>query len=108
MWSISKQTMFQFTGNYRSAKLTPQGRSFGTVVFNAGLRQDLFLKRVSVVLTGSDIFKTQKVRTELISPSLKQSTVARRDARIFYLSASYRFGKAKQKTEEKLLFDDSL
>jgi len=107
--TITKTTMLQVSCNFRSARLTPQGKSFGSFVFNTGIRQDLFKKKVSITLTASDLFKTQKQRSELNALYLKQSSTGRRDARIIYLGISYRFGKLiKKNNEEKLQFDDSL
>ena len=106
---ITKTTMFQASCNYRSARLTPQGKTFATFVINAGIRQDLFKKKVSVILTASDIFKTLQQKTELNTPYLKQVAVGKRDAQILYLGISYRFGKIiKKQNEEKLQFDNNL
>lgn len=107
--TITKTTMWQVSCNYRSARLTPQGKSFGAFVLNTGLRQDFFKKKVSVTLTASDIFKTLNQKSELNTAYLKQTSIGRRDARIIYLGLSYRFGKMIKKTnEEKLQFDNSL
>ncbi len=107
--TITKTTMWQVSCNYRSARLTPQGKSFGTFVLNSGIRQDLFKKKVSVILTASDIFKTLKQKSELTTLYLNQTSVGRRDARIIYLGISYRFGRTtKKQNEEKLQFDNTL
>ena len=107
--TVTKTTMWQVSCNYRSARLTPQGKSFGSFVFNTGIRQDLFKKKVSLILTASDLFKTLKQKTELNSVYLKQFATGTRDARIIYLGISYRFGKMiKKQTDEKLQFDNNL
>ena len=107
--ALSKTTLFQVSCNYRSARLTPQGKSFGNIVVNTGLRQDLFKKKVSLTLTASDIFKTLKQKTILKSAYLGQTATGHRDARIIYLGISYRFGKLiKKQNEEKLQFDNNL
>ena len=107
--SITKTTMLQVSCNYRSARLTPQGKTFATFVINAGLRQDLLKKKLSVIATASDIFRTLKYKTELTSAYLKQVAVSKRDAQIFYIGISYRFGKVVKKAEEeKLEFDNNL
>jgi outer membrane receptor protein involved in Fe transport len=107
--TITKTTMWQVSCSYRSARLTPQGKSFGTFVLNSGIRQDLFKKKVSLILTASDIFKTLKQKSELTTLYLNQTSVGRRDARIIYLGFSYRFGKmTKKQNEEKLQFEDNL
>ncbi|MEO5563780.1 MAG: TonB-dependent receptor, partial [Chitinophagaceae bacterium] len=107
--TFTKTTMWQVSVNYRSARLTPQGKNSGSVVVNSGLRQDLFNKKLSVTLTASDLLNTLKQRTELISNYLHQVSVGKRDARIFYVGISYRFGKTiKKSSEEKLQFDNTL
>jgi hypothetical protein len=101
--------LLQVSCNYRSARLTPQGKIFGSFVLNAGMRQDLFKKKVSLTLTASDIFNTLKQKTELNTQYLKQVAIGTRDARIVYLGISYRFGKIIKKSgEEKLQFDNNL
>ncbi len=106
---VTKNTMLQISSNYRSARLTPQGKSYGTFVFNAGVRQDLFKKKLSLTLTGFDLFKTLQEKRELNTPFLKQLNIGRRDAQIFYFGAAYHFGKTiKKSSEEKLQFDSGL
>ena len=107
--TVTKTTMFQLSCNYRSARLIPQGKTFATFVLNSGIRQDLFKKKVTLTLTVSDLFRSLKQKTELNSLYIKQVTVGRRDARIFYAGISYRFGKViKKQSEEKLQFDNAL
>jgi hypothetical protein len=108
IFTLTKTTMLQTTMNFRSARLTPQGKVYPNFVFNTGLRQEVFNKKLVVTLTTSDLFKTLKQKTELNSSFLKQTVISRRDAQIFYLGLSYRFGAAIKKLEEKLQFDDSL
>ena len=103
---ITPKTMAQISTNYRSARLTPQGKNYPSFVFNMGVRQDLFKKKVSVLLAVSDLFRTQREKSELNSGYLIQERTGRRDAQIFYIGASYRFGKVIKKTEEKIQFDN--
>lgn len=108
-FTITKTTMAQLSCNYRSARLTPQGKSYASFVLNTGIRQDLFKKKVSLTFTVSDLFKTQRQKTELNTTGLKQVSIGRRDARISFIGISYRFGKAIKKTnEDKMQFDDNL
>lgn len=109
VFTLSKTTMFQLTSNYRSARQTAQGKIFPTFVVNIGARQNLFKDKMSVTCTLSDVLKTLKQETFLQTPFLTQTSFNRRDARIFYLGISYRFGKSgKKQQEEKLQFDNSL
>ena len=107
-FTITKNTVAQVTCNYRSPRLTPQGKFYGAFVYNMGFRQDFFKKKVSAMLTVSDLFKTLKQKTVLNSVFLNQTVTGRRDAQIVYLGISYRFGKTIKKTEEKLQFDNNL
>jgi len=108
-FNITKTTRMQLSCNYRSARLTPQGKIFPGFVVNTGIRQDLLKNKMSILLTAADIFKTLQQKYELNTPYLKQITIGKRDAQIIYLGISYRFGKIIKKTnEEKMQFDNSL
>jgi outer membrane receptor protein involved in Fe transport len=107
-FNFSKTTLMQVSANYRSARLNPQGKSYPSFVMNMGMRQDLFRNKLSMTFTLSDIFVSQRQKTELITPFLSQTSIGRRGGRIFYLGLSYRFGLIKKQKEEKLQFDDNL
>lgn len=105
-FTLTKTTMLQLSANYRSARLTPQGRFYPTAVMNAGLRQDLFRNKLSLTLTASDIFNSFRGKNKLNTIYLQQESVNRRDGRVVYLGVSYRFGVVKKSKEEKLEFDE--
>jgi outer membrane receptor protein involved in Fe transport len=106
-FTITKNTMLQLSSIYRSARLTAQGKQFASIVVNLGARQDLFKKKVSLIFTVSDIFVTQQEKREFSTQYLNQTSVNKRDSRIFYIGVSYKFGKTKKAPkEEKLQFDN--
>ena len=106
-FTVTKNTMAQLSSNYRSARLTPQGKVFATVVVNMGVRQDVFKKKVALTFTASDIFASLKEKREINTLYLNQASLGRRDAGIIFIGASYRFGKTKKAPkEEKLQFDN--
>lgn len=106
--TITKTTIAQISFTYRSPRLTPQGQVFGNFVLNSGFRQDFFNRKFSVTLTASDVLNTLRQKTELNTAYLKQVAIGKRDARIFYLGVSYRFGKVvKKQSDEKLQFDNN-
>jgi outer membrane receptor protein involved in Fe transport len=107
-FTITKTTMLQVSSNYRSARLTPQGKMYPAIVVNSGMRQDFLKNKLSVTLTASDIFSSQRQKMELNTPYLQQVSVGRRDGLIMFLGVSYRFGIIKKEKEEKLQFDNSL
>ncbi|HLP18485.1 MAG TPA: TonB-dependent receptor [Bacteroidota bacterium] len=101
--------MLQLNSNYRSARLTPQGENRPSFVMNAGVRQDLFDERVSVVFTVSDIFNTLSRKNMLDTPWLSQASENHRDSQILYLGIAYHFGQPSKKTKEKSLqYDEAL
>ena len=100
--------MLQLSANYRSARLTPQGKTYPTFVMNTGMRQDLFKNKLSVTLTASDVFNSLRQKTELNTSFLKQTSIGKRDGLIIFLGISYRFGIIKKNKEEKLQFDNIL
>jgi outer membrane receptor protein involved in Fe transport len=107
-FNFSKTTLMQVSANYRSARLTPQGKSYPSFVMNTGIRQDLFRNKISMTLTLSDLFASLRQKSELVTPELRQTSMGRRDGRIIYLGISYRFGLIKKQKEEKLQFDENL
>jgi outer membrane receptor protein involved in Fe transport len=105
--TLSKSTMLQISSNYRSARLTAQGRVYPTFVTNVGMRQDLLKRKLALTLTASDLFATMRDKRELTTSYLSQTSIGKRDVRIIYLGANYRFGKSKKAPkEEKLQFDN--
>ncbi|SKA10027.1 TonB-dependent receptor domain-containing protein [Sediminibacterium ginsengisoli] len=103
--TISPATMVQISANYRSARLTPQGKNYPSFVLNTGIRQDLFNKKMSLIVTVSDILRSLQQKSELNTSYLKQVSVNRRDGQILYVGISYRFGKLIKKADDKLQFD---
>jgi hypothetical protein len=105
-FTVTKTTMIQLSTNYRSARLTPQGRTYARFVANMGIRQDILKKKLALTFTISDIFATAKDKRAFNTKYLDQTSVSSRDARVFYIGASYRFGRTKKEPkEQKLQFD---
>ncbi|MGZ8537291.1 MAG: TonB-dependent receptor domain-containing protein, partial [Flavisolibacter sp.] len=107
-FSLTKTTMLQISSNYRSARLTPQGKSYPWVVLNSGIRQDFLKNKLSVTITASDIFSSQRQKTELNTPYMHQFSTGRRDGFIIFLGINYRFGIIKKEKDENLEFDNNL
>ncbi|MBC7615758.1 MAG: TonB-dependent receptor [Pedobacter sp.] len=105
-YTITKSTALQVNSNYRSARLTPQGKYLPSFVLNFGARQEIFKKKGSVYLTISDVFKSQRQKTQLSSIVLIQDVFTRSNSRIAYLGMSYNFGILKKKKD--LTFDNTL
>jgi len=98
--NITKTTLFQIFGQYRSEVLTPQGYRLPTWVVNLGFRQDVWKKRISLIATVSDLFNSQTMKTEVDTPVLVQESTRRRDARVFYAGFVFNIGTTSKKQDE--------
>lgn len=104
--TITPNTMAQVNATYYSSRVTPQGERYPTFILNIGVRQDFLKKKMSAILTASDLLKTLWQKTALNTTYLKELAIGRRDTQVVYLGVSYRFGKSlKKNKEEKLQID---
>ena len=107
--SITKTTLFQINGQYRSQALTAQGMREPSWVVNLGFRQDLWKKKLSLIATISDLFDSQTMRSTVNTPILVQESVRRRDGRVFYAGFLFNIGTNGKKTKDtKFEFDNGL
>ncbi len=105
-FTFIKNNMIQLSANFRSARLTPQGKQYPRFIANIGIRQDMLKKKLALTLTVSDLFATGKDKREYNAAYLKQTSIGKRDVQIFYIGVNYRFGRSlKTNKEEKLQFD---
>ena len=107
--NITRTTIFQFNGQYRSEMLTAQGMRSPSWVVNLGFRQDLWKKKISIVATVSDLFKSQKMINRINTPELVQETTRQRDGRVIYCGFVFNFGSTgKKEKESKFEFDNGM
>ena len=107
--NLTKSTMAQFTSNYVSERLTPQGKQLPSFVMNMGFRQEFLKKKAAFIFTVSDVFNSLKNNSEVNTPELYQYVSRRRSARMIYAGVSYTFGKQLKKPKENTLkFDNQL
>ncbi len=105
--NLSKGTMLQINSNYQSKRLTPQGETQPSYIFNFGFRQDLFNEKLSIIATISDAFQTMKRKTELNTNNLIQNTFMSRDSRVFFLGFTYHFGSRSKAKDKSLEYDSN-
>ncbi|MEI6898596.1 MAG: TonB-dependent receptor [Bacteroidota bacterium] len=104
---ITKTTLFQLNTQYRSKVLTAQGMREPSWGMNLGFRQDFWKKKISLLITVSDLFNTQIWKTSVSTTQLIQESMRRRDGRVFYAGFIFNFGTSQKKTKEpKLEFDN--
>ncbi len=104
---ISNTLSFQLNSIYKSSRLTPQGTFLSSFVMNAAVRKDIFSKKGSVYITGTDLFKSQRQEVELQGPYLVQHVKTVSNSSMFFLGLSYNFGTVPKKKKD-LQFDNSL
>jgi outer membrane receptor protein involved in Fe transport len=104
-YTITPNTMAQLSAIYYSSRVTPQGKRYPSFILNAGIRQDFLKRKMSVILTVSDILRTFWQKSELNTSYLKQLATGRRDGQIGYIGISYRFGKTIKKPDDKMEFE---
>ncbi len=74
-----------------------------------GFKHDLKGRKLSLVLTVSDLFNSLKEETKLNTPGLRDDLVRRRSSRLFNAGFIYTFGTAKSKSKDDALqFDNQL
>lgn len=106
--TLRSSTILQVSSNYRSNRLTPQGKTLPSYVMNMGLRQEVLNKRGSIYFTASDIFKTLRQERDLDTSTLQIHSKTVSNSRILYLGFAYNFGKSLKKKKDNLQFDNSL
>ncbi|HTY37257.1 MAG TPA: TonB-dependent receptor [Bacteroidota bacterium] len=106
--NLTKSTMIQVNGNYRSARLTPQGESRPSYVVNLGLRQELLDSKLTLIFTIADAFQTLNGQRDLNSPLLNEHSFNSRDTRVTFFGVTYHFGVAPKSSKEKAFqYDDN-
>jgi len=107
--NVTKTTLFQFNGQYRSQVLTAQGMREPSWVINLGFRQDLWKKKISIIATISDLFNSQKMKSTINTPILVQESTRLRDGCVFYAGFVFTLGKKEKKAKEtRFEFDNGI
>ncbi len=103
-YKLTKTTLFQFNAYYYSPRITPQGQRDGFYYMNAGLKQQLFKKRVSITITVSDIFHTYNISREIDVPELTQLRNYHRKGAVIYFGFTW-FFRPQNNHEKELKFE---
>ena len=104
--NLSKSSVLQITSSYTAENLTPQGRQLPAFVMNTGFKQELLNRKLTMIVTVSDLFNSLRNRTIIDTPELYEKITRRRSSRIIYGGFTYTFGNQKKKKE--LEFDNKI
>ncbi|WP_139922812.1 TonB-dependent receptor domain-containing protein [Hymenobacter sp. DG01] len=85
----------QLTGNYRAAAVTAQGRIAPVGSVDIALRQRLLNDRAALTLRVSDLFNTQRNRTESYTENFRAEYYNKWESRVGYLGFSWYLGSNK-------------
>ncbi|MBN3034220.1 MAG: TonB-dependent receptor [Bacteroidales bacterium] len=105
LFDVTKTTLVQVNAFYFSPRITPQGQRDDYWYMNAGVKQQLFGKRVAVTLTASDVFHTYRVSRELDVMDLSEETRYRRGEAIVYFGLTWFFRPPENGREKELRFE---
>ncbi len=94
---LGKSTRLQLNGMYNSPSVSAQGKRVGYVRWNAGIRQELFKRRLSLTLQLRDIFNQAKWDFISESPYFYSHTIFKRKAPVVMLQISYKFNNYKER-----------
>jgi iron complex outermembrane receptor protein len=92
-FKIKKLADLQFTYNYRTPFLSPQGQGITMQWLDFGATIPVLKMKGMVTLTISDIFNTRQFGMDLFLPSVEQQFLRKMESRILYVGFNYRFGK---------------
>jgi len=107
--SITKSTIVQVNGQYRSSVLTAQGKRYPTWVVNLGFRQDFLKKKLCLLVTVSDLFNSSLSKSTVNTPILVQESLRKRDGPVVYCGLVFNFSTNNKKQKDvKFEFDNSM
>ena len=85
---------FQFSGQFESPRVFPQGKRLRRYGADFAMKKDVFKgDKGSLTFSVNDVFNTQRWGTIYDTESFYQETYRRGDGRSFRLTFSYKFGK---------------
>jgi outer membrane receptor protein involved in Fe transport len=86
---------FQLTANYRSPRVSPQGKRLERFSADFALQKDLFKdNRGSIIFSINDVLNSQRFGVIYDTPTFYQETYSRWRVRSFRLTFSYKFGNS--------------
>jgi hypothetical protein len=92
---------FQLTGRYRGPSVTAQGDRKGMFMSNLAIRKDLLERKLSVTLSGRDLFSSAKREGSTSGEGFYTYDKFTRESPIFTLSLSLKINNYKNKDRER-------
>lgn len=106
---LTQSNLIQINSYYRSARLSPEGKTNPLMLMNFGMRQELFHQRAALTLTVSDVFNSLKRTRKIDTPELYSEATRKRNSQIVFLGFTWHFGKSMKKSDkQELNFEDKI
>jgi len=94
---LAEFTKLQITSSYASPTVTAQGKRYGYYMFNAALKQDFFQRKLSLTLTGRDLFGTANFESLNEGNDFSNHFYAERKSPMVTLTISFKLNNYKMK-----------
>ncbi|RLD32957.1 MAG: hypothetical protein DRJ02_09445 [Bacteroidetes bacterium] len=94
---IAEFTKFQLSGSYSSPTVTAQGKRYGYYMINAALKQDFFQRKLSLTLSGRNLFGTANYESLNEGPDFSNHFYAERKSPMVTLTVSFKLNNYKVK-----------
>jgi outer membrane receptor for ferrienterochelin and colicin len=91
----------QLTYMYHGKRYSAQGTFDPMQMLDAGVKKDLFDKKLNITLRVSDILNTGKFSANVFGENFSQVFERARDSRALFLNITYKFGQQDKKTERR-------
>lgn len=93
-YNLSENWGLQFFGFYRGNRVQLQGSQGGFGIYSLAIKRDFAEKRGSVGFGAENFFTPEfKIKSELVSPVLRQNSISTMRNMSFRINFSYRIGK---------------
>ena len=91
---IFRNMSFEFSGEYESPQVLPQGKNLEQYEVDLGFRKDILNKKGTITFSVDDLFNTDRHGTVYDTESFYQESFRRWRVRSFRLTFSYKFGNS--------------
>ncbi len=98
---LPQEFSLQLSYMYHGKRISAQGTFEPMQMLDAGLKKDLFDKKLSVTLRVSDILNTGKFSANIFGENFSQVFERTRDSRNVFLNITYKFGQQEKKQDRK-------
>lgn len=99
-FDIGKYTKIQLDANFVGPTVTTQGKADSFWYANLAIRQQLFSRKLTSVLSFRDVFNSARYTSDINTANLKSVTHIKPKYPVISLTLSYTFNNFKRKTSE--------